>query len=244
MCGGPTKQQKEAATSQSQLDQQLSQMFQTDASQTQPFYENILANGIPGFNQQMQYSTSDLGNQIDQTKAAANTKLAGFGDALPSGFAEQEDADIGIGGAQAFDQNMLSMLSQNYAAKMAAAQGLNPLAPASAAQGGNSSIMQAPLQNNFWGNLVGGLVQGASNVGAAFAKSCWIAEVLYGPEDARTLMLRKWLLEGDKRLAWKIFAFIYKMAGEKIAGLARFQPRVRAILRPLFDFAWRTASAN
>jgi hypothetical protein len=166
-CGGPSSQQSAAATSQANLSNAELAEFQKNSAQTDPFYANVLANGIPGMAQQQQYSTSDLAGQINQAKANEKTKLAGFGSALPSGFAEQESADIGAKGAQAFDQNQLSLLSQQFAAKMAAAQGLNPQASASGASGANQSILQAPLQNSFWSNLISGLIQGGSKVAAA-----------------------------------------------------------------------------
>lgn len=167
-CGGPSQQQKTAAASQQQLsDAELAQ-YNLYSSQVDPFYEQTLSQGLPYFNQESQYGTSDIGQQITQAKANEAGKLGGFGSALPSGFAEQENADIGIGGAQAFDQNMMSLLSQNFAAKMAAAQGMNPQAPAATAAGANTSIMQAPLQNNFWGNLISGIVQGSAQAGSAY----------------------------------------------------------------------------
>jgi hypothetical protein len=54
----------------------------------------------------------------------------------------------------------MQLLQAQQQAKLQGAQGLNPLAPASAAQGGNQSIMNAPLQNNFWSNLIGGMLGG------------------------------------------------------------------------------------
>jgi hypothetical protein len=169
MCGGPTQQQKAAAASTAQLTGDEVTQFEQGSAATNPFYEGVIANGIPGLGAQQQYSTSDLAGNINAAKANLAGKEAGYGSALPSGFAQQEQADVGIGGAQAFDQNQLSLLAQNFAAKMGAAQALNPQQAASTAVGGNQSILQAPLQNNFWGNLVGGLVQGAGNIPFAFS---------------------------------------------------------------------------
>lgn len=160
MCGGPSSTQKAAQSAQAQLAQEEAQLFSTESAATLPFYQNILQNGIPGFNAQEQYSTSDLAQQINQAKTAAATKLAGYGSALPSGFASTEQADIGAAGAQEFDQNQLNLLQQQFNAKMAAANAMNPQSAASGAIGANQSVISAPT-NNFWSNLIGGLISGA-----------------------------------------------------------------------------------
>lgn len=169
-CGGPSQQQKDAAASQSALDQQLAQQFKTGSAVTNPFYSNLVTQGLPYFGQQSQYSTSDIAQQLNKAKAGVSNRLAGYGSALPSGFAEAEKTGLDESAMQDFDQNQLGLLQQNLQAKMAGAAGLNPLGTASAATSGNNAIMQAPLQNNFWSNLVGGIVGAAGNIPFAFAK--------------------------------------------------------------------------
>jgi hypothetical protein len=93
-CGGPTSQQTAAATSTANIDSTLAGMFQTDATQTQPFYENLLANGLPYFNAQSQYSTSALAQGEGQAEAAQSRSLAGEGSTLPSGFATAAKTDL------------------------------------------------------------------------------------------------------------------------------------------------------
>lgn len=132
------------------LDQTLQNQFQTGSAVTNPFYTNLVNN--PGQNPQ-------LAQQYGQQKAALASTDAGFGGALPSGFEAQQKLDLGEGYAQAQDQSMLNR-------QLAGAQGLNPLAAGSAAQTGNASVFNSQaLQNNFWGNLVGGLI-GAAKHGA------------------------------------------------------------------------------
>jgi hypothetical protein len=154
MCGGPSPEQKAAAASQSALDQQLAQQFKTGSAVTNPFFSNLVTN--PGQNPQ-------LAQQYAQQKAGLAARDAGFGSALPSGFEAQQELDLGENYAQAQDNSM-------FQRQLTGAQGLNPLGAASAAQSGNTSIMQAPLQNNFWSNVVGGLISGAGNIPFAFAK--------------------------------------------------------------------------
>lgn len=127
----------------------------------------MVKNGLPYFGAESQYKTSDVANQLKQQDAMLNNRLAGYGSALPSGFAESEKAGMAESAGQAFDQTQLQLLNAQQQAKLTGAQGLNPLGAATAAQSGNNSIMQAPLQNNFWSNLVGGMVGG---LGMAMAK--------------------------------------------------------------------------
>lgn len=161
MCGGPSSQQKAAANAQANLDTNMSNLMTQWENETTPFYENVLQKGLPYFNQESQYSTADIAKQINQAKANLAGRNAGFGAALPSGFTEAENADVDEAGAQMFDQNMLNLLNENFQAKSNAASAMNPLGPASVASSGNASIMNAPLQNNFWSNLLGGLISGA-----------------------------------------------------------------------------------
>ena len=66
--------------------------------------------------------------------------------------------------AQSFDANQLQLLQAQQQAKTGAAGALlgQQQGASGTAVGANQSIMQAPLQNNFWSNLVGGIVKGAS----------------------------------------------------------------------------------
>lgn len=123
-----------------------------------------MQNGLPYFLQQAQYSTSNLGRATDIAKANLNAKLAGSGSALPSGFATSADANLEEGGAEAQEQNILQLLAQQTAQKNLGAASLAELGTTGAgiAGGANSAVMNAPLQNNFWSNLIAGIVQGAS----------------------------------------------------------------------------------
>lgn len=170
MCGGPSSQQKQAAASQQQISAANEALGQEAMATALPFYTTEATSGLPYFNQEAQYSTSTLGKQIAQARARQKSRLAGFGGALPSGFAESSDRDLALGGAEAFDSNMLNLLAQQQAAKQAGAAGAAGIGGSAfgTAAGANQSIMQAPLQNNFWSNLVSGIVQGAGNIPFAF----------------------------------------------------------------------------
>jgi hypothetical protein len=141
-CGGPTAQQNAAASSTAALDTSLSNQFNTGTAITNPFFSSLVSN--PQQNPQ-------LAQQYGQQKAQLAANNAGYGSALPSGFAAAENTQLGESYDQAQAQSM-------FGRQLAGAQGLNPLGAATAAQSGNNSIMQAPLSNNFWSNLVGGLI--------------------------------------------------------------------------------------
>jgi hypothetical protein len=167
MCGGPSQAQQQqqqaqlTATNQNAaLSKQLGDIFTSGEQATQPFYTSLLNQGLPYFNAQSQYSTSALAPQINQAQAAQKSKEAGYGGALPSGFADAASRDISTQGAEMFDQNQLSLLQQQEQAKMAGAAGLNPLAAGQTASQTNAGISaQQPLpnlNNNFWTNTIGG----------------------------------------------------------------------------------------
>lgn len=170
MCGGPSSQQKQAASSQAALSQEELQALQQTLPGATSFYSQEAKAGLPYFAAQSQYATSNLAQQIAQQKANLARQNAGFGGALPSGFAAQENRDLDLGGAQAFDQNMLNLLAQQEAAKRSGAAGLAAIASGSGstAAGANQSIMNAPLQNNFWSNLISGVIQGGAQAGSAY----------------------------------------------------------------------------
>lgn len=170
-CGGPSQSQKDAANAQANLASTEAGIASSNEAIAQPFFANEVQNGLPYFGAESQYSTSNLADQVNQQKAMQKANLSGYGDALPSGFAESANRDLSVGGAKAFDQNQLALLQQQQQAKNAAAGTLlgQQQTAASTAGGANTSVMNAPLQNNFWSNVVQGVIGGAANTPFAFA---------------------------------------------------------------------------
>jgi hypothetical protein len=198
-CGGPTSQQTAAANNQLALSNEmmgiyapaataetglvnnLNTAFTTGQAETEPFYSNLLENGLPYFSENADYSSSAIGQQEAQAQAQLKQRMASGGSNLPNGYEDQLSNDLSTNYGEAFDQNMLALLNQNQAAKMAGAQGLNPIAYASTAAGansgllgagstavgGNQSVMNAPLQNSFWSNLLGGILGAGGELGSA-----------------------------------------------------------------------------
>jgi hypothetical protein len=65
---------------------------------------------------------------------------------------------------------------------------------------------------------------------------CWVADVLYGIENPRTLVLRAWLREirARKDHGWWLVE-LYKIVGPTVASLIRRGSLPRRTLLPLFD---------
>ncbi len=72
--------------------------------------------------------------------------------------------------------------------------------------------------------------------GAGNSKSCWIAEALYGVDDARTHLLRAWLAVAydERRAGWPFIA-LYSKFGRPVADLIRRGYLPRTPFRLLFD---------
>jgi hypothetical protein len=72
--------------------------------------------------------------------------------------------------------------------------------------------------------------------GAGNSKACWIAEVLYGVDDPRTLLLRAWLSVAldERRPGWQFIA-LYARYGRATADLISRGILPRSLFRPLFD---------
>ena len=67
-------------------------------------------------------------------------------------------------------------------------------------------------------------------------KHCWIAEVLYGPNDPRTALLRAWMstVYMEKRAGWPLVS-VYRRFGERLATVLEHNLALRRGLRVLFD---------
>ncbi len=84
------------------------------------------------------------------------------------------------------------------------------------------------------------IVQGAGgnglDVGGGHSKACWIAEALYGADDARTLWLRAWLtVVYDERRPGCTFVVLYRKFGRQVAQLVANGLLPRRLFRTLFD---------
>jgi hypothetical protein len=72
--------------------------------------------------------------------------------------------------------------------------------------------------------------------GGPMSMVCWIAEVLYGVDDSRTLLLRRWLTNVySGTTIGSVVVALYRAFGVRVAGWARRSSLLRRMLAPLFD---------
>jgi hypothetical protein len=85
-------------------------------------------------------------------------------------------------------------------------------------------------------DIVQGGVGGRADGATTRQTGCWVADVLYGVDNPRTLVLRAWLRDihthGDR--GWW-FVELYRVVGPTVAGLLRRGRLPRGVLLPLFD---------
>ena len=173
MGGGPSQQQKDAATAQANLANQegaaagrQEQFAENQQNKVNPFYTSRMQNGNPYFNQFTDATSGLTARSFAPARQALMAQL-GTQQGLPSGFRTQAMTDLNTQQAQAFDQNLLGGLQSQEQAKQAGAAGLvgqqqvaNPTGYFGGAMQGNQSIMQAPLQSPGLGGMLGGVIGG------------------------------------------------------------------------------------
>lgn len=174
MGGGPSSQQRAAATAQANLSNKLSDVFgqqfafqQQQQQKANPFYTSMMQQGLPYFGALTDAAAGTNAQAFQPAKAQLERQLGQQANMLPSGFAEQARTDLAANQARAYDQNLVGNLGSNFAARQAGASGLlgqaqiaNPAAYSGQALQGNQSIMQAPLASPGLGGLLGGMAGG------------------------------------------------------------------------------------
>jgi hypothetical protein len=78
---------------------------------------------------------------------------------------------------------------------------------------------------------IGELAQTAALMYMAF---CWVAEELYGKDDMRTLLVRKWVKTHDN---W--FTRLYGKHGKRWAEILHKYTFIKPIVKPIWDIMWR-----
>ena len=89
----------------------------------------------------------------------------------------------------------------------------------------------------------GGVMMNDLGVVGANTRPCWIAEVLYGVDSPRVILVRAWLSRCFERNVWWALAVVplYVRFGRKVAFATSRSPFLQRILRPVFDRAVRGA---
>jgi len=94
-------------------------------------------------------------------------------------------------------------------------------------------------------DIVQGSTGGGNDGVGGHSKQCWIAEALYGADDARTLILRAWLtVVYDERRAGWMFVAVYRMFGRSAARLISTGVLPAKLFQPLFDTLVEKAMAD
>ena len=162
-CGGDplADQKKAAANSQLDLEKALTSGYTTRNNAQTPFLIDREKNGLPYFNDLVDYNSGTLARAAAPQRASLLRRLSGFGDTLPSGFKEGVLTDFNSNLARGFDDSTVAALNQNEAAKENAANMLNPLGYASTSTGSANSVANTQVQPGGFGNFLGGLAAGA-----------------------------------------------------------------------------------
>lgn len=171
--GGPSSQQKQAATAQANLaNAETAQAGKSSAIQDKiygqiaPFATNRLQNGLSYAGQLNDYAGGNTARAYAPARAALARQLGSIG-GLPSGFKTGAMADLNENAAQNYDANLKGAQDQNDQARVQGAQILtgqqstyNPLGYYQAAGTSNNSILQAPLQSPGFAGVLGGIAGG------------------------------------------------------------------------------------
>lgn len=177
-----------------------------------------------------------------------------------SGMEAAQNTQLALGEGQASGQAFGDALSGQHNEDLNNFWAANNLKSGNAASIGGQGTSQLQSSAQTYNNLYGTAGQGnvVPGVGGAIAAGlgtaaggllgnpkifgCWIAEVLFGANDARTLLVRRWLnQEFAKSLIGKAVMKVYLRFGERIAGSIRECAMAKRALRPVFNLALNRA---
>jgi hypothetical protein len=177
MGGGPSSEQKAAASSQAALNSQLSDVFgrqekfsEAQQNKANPFYTQRMNQGLPYYSNLTDAASGDTARAFAPARAQLEQQLGQNPNALPSGFAQGARSDLAANQARAFDMQLQGAQGANEQAKQAGASGIlgqaqiaNPQSYAGLATSGNQGVMNAPLARPGLGGLLGGLAGGLAS---------------------------------------------------------------------------------
>lgn len=179
--GGPSPEQRAAASSQAALTNQLAQTAdraeqfkEAQQQKVEPFYSQRMNFGDPNTAQLTDYGSGT--NAQAYAPARANI-IRSFGkSSLPSGSQQGIMANFEDARARGFDGTLAGILGANEQAKQAGASGLlgqaqiaNPEAYYNSALSGNSSIMNANLRKPGAAGIIGSLGGAGAQVASTYA---------------------------------------------------------------------------
>ncbi len=232
--------EKQALTNSSDLSGKASQVYSSLA----PTLAGDVAHA-PGYNPS---ELANMNTAAQQSMGGAVAGATGQGGLLAArtnnaGAAAPAIADAARTGGQGLSKAALAISGENADLKQHqrsdALKGLQGLYGTNV--GGATGSLDASASNASWNwakyILDPALGAAGSAAGGALA-GCWIAEAIYGVDDTRTHLVRRWL-NGPFResLAGDLTMRLYLTIGRQVAWVARRSALVRAALRPLFDMA-------
>ena len=158
MGGGPSREQKDAARSQAELNRTLvtqgnqNQQFANKVrEEVVPFAKERMYGGLPYKDILLDSQSGLIPRAFLPARVNAERRLLSFGD-LPSGYAETVRRRIDADQAQAYDDAMAGILTADEDARLQGANLLigeraaaNPLPYYSGATSGNNTILQADV---------------------------------------------------------------------------------------------------
>jgi hypothetical protein len=168
--GGPSKEEKAAAASQASLTNELARVAgqnenytEAQRNKTTPFYTNLMNEGPDYTNQALDSSSGTIARAFAPARARLIRSI-GPANGLP-GYRDQALTDFDENRANAYDQQLMSVLADRQAARergaagiMGEAQQANPLGYYSGAMQGNQSILGANLRKPGMSGIVGGIL--------------------------------------------------------------------------------------
>lgn len=239
---GLTQQQQGAADIASKESQATYKTTAPGLSTAENYYQ-ALASGNPAA---LFKTIAPAVGQINQNSEAAANQIK---QTTPRGGAQdlalqQNDitkaANVGNLATNAFTSSFPALASlAGTGLGLSTNEMSNAIAGLSTASQTNTGLMNAQAEGKastmgMLGSLTGGLGDiFGSALGAGGALGCWVAEMLWGKRDDRTLAMRFWLLTAPKSLAWRMFAALYMRFGQRVAIYARDRRSLKWILRLL-----------
>jgi hypothetical protein len=254
-------QQNDTFNTAQQENQQYNQNAQTAFNQAQGDI-NDMSSAVAKYaasnpyGQGGQFQTSQnqiLANTSDAAAKAAGQALqsaavrtgqnSGGAIAATEAMQEQNERNLSSQDAQANQQRIADQAKYNESAlnqqgKVESMQDQLAQQQGAAAQGALGTQEQAAQQPSFLDSLGNSFLGGMGQMGsAAITKYCWIAAELYGGwNDARTILMQRWLASEFGRTWWgRLLLRAYTVWGARIAKEMRSKPRLRAFFQWLFD---------
>jgi len=216
----------------------------------QPFGQQALGFGQAALNGQVPSQflkplMDSLGSSFGQSRqnlAEALGRSGQSGSGISAGPLANMENDQAVAAGNARSQALLQALGIGFQGSNAL-QGqqaiFDPNAAANSGANAGQTVIQAP--GGFGQQLLGGLIAGGAQVGAAFAgkPGCWVAAELYGGWFAHeTCAIRNWIWA-----TWwmRPFAWFYMRFGQRWARAIKEHLWLRKPTKVLFDFFLRLA---